>query len=145
MRICEFFGKIKGFPFPGLTPPEGIIFLWKNSEELIPRNCTEFCTVRDKLLHTKFRTFNRFLHETTVNGALKPLMIDILAPGILIWDRNNSVSDKFWPKEKISDSAEIIPSIILALAPQTIAAVFLHLRKAVTMPHTALYGTKTTV
>lgn len=68
-----------------------------------------------------------------VNGALQPLMIDVLAPGILIWDRNNSVSDKFWPKEKNSDSAKIIPSIILALAPQTLAAVFLHPRKAVTV------------
>ena len=37
----EFFRKIKGFPIPGLTP-EKIIFLQKNSGELIPRNCTEF-------------------------------------------------------------------------------------------------------
>ena len=65
--------------------PEGIIFLRKNSEELIPRNCAEFCTVRDKL-HAQFRKFNRFLHETTVNVALKPLMIDILALGILIFN-----------------------------------------------------------
>ena len=30
----EFFGKIKGFPFPGLAP-EGMIFLQKNSAEFL--------------------------------------------------------------------------------------------------------------
>ena len=56
----ELFGKIKGFPIPGLAP-EGIIFLRKNSGELIPlnlygipRNFTVKSTLRDKL-HVKFR------------------------------------------------------------------------------------------
>ena len=61
--------------FPGLAP-EGIIlkkFRGIFTSEIMLDLQQNF---------GKFRKFNRFLHKTTVKGALKPLMIDILAPGI---------------------------------------------------------------
>ena len=94
----EFFGKIKGFPFPGLVA-EGIICFRKNSAEFAryfrgfyAGNSRYFCCI--------------FKNKSSNNGKMSHLALY----SQYFESRNYSDSGIFSQKEKTRNSAGIIPS-----------------------------------